>query len=355
MFRYTCYVVKADTTPSFKKLSLSPAHFLDKRLADTITVVDRLGSLSSSFTPLIEHAKRGFAGYLGFAPYAMQKYFILDHTSIPVLAPSLALISKNPTFSDLLRVAKEFQTVHQSVSQEETILGEALLEVIELLLNINAITLVSSKGSISSQSIQQLKNTADKKGEAVKESPLKTISPKPKEDAGKNYEVQARRMRELGFDEDFIREALQEDQDEEEDDNFVAAEVMTTGERAVESGPEKVNTRGSIDVSNKENDVQMKLAKVLKALQETTMKQTSSSSDKSTLISSLEKIKNAAKAGGFAQPIETANFDINYLDVDSSNHESQLLEHYEAAKVVGFARKTSSNNQYFRSLDCWIK
>jgi hypothetical protein len=307
-FRHSLYAQPMSNSRCTFEPYVSPDFFLNETISEKVFVTDRLGSLGQSFAPLVESAKAGHSGQLGFAPYALNQKFTLDHTVSPMIAPSLALLSQTPSFSELLTTAVQFPHSRAKDIHDHKLIAKLLSEMLNFLVSINTITFIRQDGPLFSCSL------LDSTPAHSDSSPLVTTV------AGE-LEIQADRMRELGFDEDFINEALKNDN-------------------------QKVNiddVQENLDPTLVENNIKTKLSSILKILRDKTDTIAGNDVKKRSALKTIEKLRESVDV-----------IPKSLVQDSSTKDEDSLKSHAELAKGVNLNYKSASNLQrLYRSLLCF--
>ena len=363
-FRYTLYVQKKTIhdTKCIPKPRLTPAIFMDTTISTQVFVNDRLGSMGASLAPLIESAKAGHFGQLGFAPYAMNQKFALDHIIPPAIAPSLAMLTQTPSLHDLYYTAVSFPHKRPDDNGDPAIIAKALSDMLNFLASINTLSFVRRDGPLfvcdASTMEQHGKQHVDKK--TPNKAAVPPTATKPKE-LSKELEIQAERMRELGFDEDFIKESLlgedaSHDSEEEvntesttDNDATDSCHVSGTCSTTQESSTSVID---SDDIAETEEQIKSKLSSILKLLHEKTDNPPtlSTTGKPRNALNSIEKLRNVATAGAAGN----ANHK-NKLEEQSKQHVELLLKHSEQSNEIILNFKSSNTNAHkmYRSLNCF--
>lgn len=292
---------------------LNANFFLNPSISKTVFVTDRLGSLGQSLSPLVDSAKAGHFGQLGFAPYSLNQKFVLDYTVSPLIAPSLAYLSQTPSLYDLVTVAVEFPHHRVRDHSNAGVIAKQLSDLLNFLSSINAITLLRHDGPLFECAQQQT---------SLDLNVLSTSAP-----LLSDLEIQAERMRELGFDEQFINEAL----------------LMRVEDQQPRSQNDIILETSSDSVFQ-EIDIKAKLSSILKILHEKTESLPTNERKVRTALHSIEKLHGVVGATNK-----------NKSDTVENDHVEFLKKHADAAESILFNVKAPNiqSQRLYRSLLCF--
>jgi hypothetical protein len=296
-----------------------------------IFVVDRFGSLGDSLKGLLSSARNGAMGSIAFAPYSLNKFFPLEFSIHPRVAAALVLLSKTPSVLDLLRTAYEFQLT----TTEEPVLDEialSLSQILDYLERINAITYVRVD-----QPMARCK-AAGINTKVHNSHPTEFISSKiPSE-----LKIQAERMRELGFEEDFIMEALGLD--------AVPLPVVHDELEVISDAIQVQDLREFGDKDSIDADIKQKLRTIIHALNDKSLKSTGQSSR--SALTALDKLRERTTKTILSDELE--NESIVSSRHSKVQHEEDLFQlAVESEQTIEMNIKVIDMSRSFRRVDCF--
>lgn len=211
--RYTLFLSQAGKSYQHGAMPLADLMASEDYL-DSVFIVDRSGSLGSSFAPFIDSAAKGISASVGLTPQTLRQTFAFKFQATATLVPSLALLSSRPTLRQLIDTADAFAKQHHLVF--DTTHRTELLRLLQLLRTMHMISFETTTTSATENSrqvpfargkpiVSGNEETATLKDQSRPSVPHDSNSIlKARETLPASLGLQEQRLRDLGFTDDFI-------------------------------------------------------------------------------------------------------------------------------------------------------